>query len=409
MEFQTQAPRTPKERIVAIDVIRGVALLGILIMNIQAFSMIFAAYSNPTAYGDLTGVNYYVYYFSHIFANQKFMTIFSLLFGCSIMLMADNIIKKGGSPGKTHYKRMFILAMFGIAHAYLLWFGDILLPYAIAGMIAYTARNLSVKKLMIVGFILISITSLMMWAYGILLPDLEAKDIEAMKVMWAPSAEAVQQNLSSNLSSWIGQMDTRHLMASKMHTNLFFYLFRIVGLMMVGMALYKMDFFGKRFTNKTLWISGAVSIIIAVVAIDIELTENFVQNWQFEQMFLGTQFNYWGSILMAYGYMCLLMIFARSTILASVKGALANVGRMALSNYLMHTIICGFIFYGWGLGYYGSFERIEQLGVVVGIWVFQLFFSTFWMNRFRFGPFEWLWRTLTYGQMPQLKKSAVTA
>ena len=123
-------PMALQSRLVNIDIIRGIALLGILLMNIQAFSMNFSAYSNPTSFGDLTGVNFYVYYLSHVFADQKFMTIFSILFGVGIVLMAENIEKKGGNPTKIHYKRMFILAIFGLLHAYLLWFGDILFPYA---------------------------------------------------------------------------------------------------------------------------------------------------------------------------------------------------------------------------------------------------------------------------------------
>ena len=132
---------------------------------------------------------------------------------------------------------------------------------------------------------------------------------------------------------------------------------------------------------------------------------NFDSGWQLDSMMSGIQPNYWGSILMAYSYMSLLIVFCRSSGLIKLKGLLANVGKMALTNYLSHTLICGFIFYGWGLGFYGSFERSEMLLVVLGVWAFQVFFSNFWMARFQFGPFEWLWRSMTYGKRQPLKIS----
>lgn len=398
-------PITVKERLLNIDIIRGIALLGILVMNIQAFSMHFAAYGNPTALGDLSGINFYVYYLSHIFADQKFMTIFSILFGVGIVLMAENIERKGGNPGKVHYKRMAILAVFGLLHAYLLWFGDILFPYAIAGMLAFTIRKKSSKFLLIGAFLSIGFCSFVMFLFSFAIPFMEEIDLQNLLAMWAPTQEMIDQDILTNQASWLGQMEHRNFMASKMQTNIIIYLFRIVGLMMVGMALFKLDFFGKRFTNKTLIISGIITLVLGVALIATGNKANFSSGWQIDSMMSGIQYNYWGSILMAYSYMSLLVVFCRSSVLKKVKDLLANVGKMALTNYLSHTLICCFIFYGWGLGLYGTFERIDQLVVVLAIWIFQLFFSSFWMSRYQFGPFEWLWRTMTYGKRQPLKLS----
>jgi uncharacterized protein len=392
-------------RLLNIDIIRGVALLGILLMNIQAFSMNFSAYGNPSSFGDLTGVNFYVYYLSHLFADQKFMTIFSILFGVGIVLMAENIERKGGDPTKVHYKRMFILAIFGILHAYLLWFGDILFPYALAGMIAYTARKKSVKFLFITAFVSIGFSSLVMFLISLVIPMMEPADLQSMMAVWAPTQEMIDKDILVNQASWFGQMEHRNFMASKMQTNVLFYLFRIVGLMMVGMALFKLDFFGKRFSNKSLTISAVAAIALGLFLIITGNNANFANEWPIDSMLSGVQYNYWGSILMAYSYMSLLIVFCRSSALMKLKGLLANVGKMALTNYLSHTLICGFIFYGWGLGFYGTFERSEMLLVVIGVWIFQLFISSFWMARFQFGPFEWLWRTMTYGKRQPLKKT----
>jgi uncharacterized protein len=396
-------PMALQSRLLNIDIIRGIALLGILLMNIQAFSMNFSAYSNPTSFGDLSGINFYVYYFSHIFADQKFMTIFSVLFGVGIVLMAENIERKGGNPGKVHYKRMFILAMFGLLHAYLLWFGDILFPYALAGMIAYTARKKSVKFLLITGFLSIGFCSLVMFLISLAIPMMEEADLQNMIAIWTPTQEMIDKDILVNQASWLGQMEHRNFMASKMQSNVLFYMFRIVGLMMIGMALFKLDFFGKRFSNKSLVISAVITLALGLVLVITGNQANFDSGWGLDSMLSGIQPNYWGSILMAFSYMSLLVVFCRSSALIKLKSLLANVGKMALTNYLSHTLICGFIFYGWGLGFYGSFDRSDMLLVVVGIWVFQLFFSSFWMARFQFGPFEWLWRSMTYGKRQPLK------
>ena len=396
-------PMALQSRLLNIDIIRGIALLGILLMNIQAFSMNFSAYSNPTSFGDLNGINFYVYYFSHLFADQKFMTIFSILFGVGIVLMAENIEKKGGNPSKVHYKRMLILAVFGLLHAYLLWFGDILFPYALAGMIAYTARKKPVKFLFMTAFLSIGFCSVVMFLTSFAIPLMEEADIQNLLAVWAPTQEMIDKDILVNQASWLGQMEHRNFMASKMQTNVLFYMFRIVGLMMIGMALFKLDFFGERFSNKRLTISAVVAFALGLVLIITGNQANFDSGWGLDSMMSGIQSNYWGSILMAYSYMSLLIVFCRSSALMKLKGLLANVGKMALTNYLSHTLICGFIFYGWGLGFYGSFERSDMLLVVIGIWIFQLFFSNFWMSHFRFGPFEWLWRSMTYGKFQPLK------
>ena len=396
-------PMALQSRLLNIDIIRGIALLGILLMNIQAFSMNFSAYSNPTSFGDLSGINFYVYYFSHIFADQKFMTIFSILFGVGIVLMAENIERKGGNTGKIHYKRMFILAIFGLLHAYLLWFGDILFPYALAGMIAYTARKKSVRFLLITAFLSIGFCSLVMYLISFAIPMMEEADLQNMLAMWAPTQEMIDKDILVNQASWLGQMEHRNFMASKMQTNVLFYMFRIVGLMMIGMALFKLDFFGKRFSNKSLAISAVITLALGLLLSITGNQANFDSGWGLDSMMSGIQPNYWGSILMAYSYMSLLIVFCRSSALMKLKNLFANVGKMALTNYLSHTLICGFIFYGWGLGYYGSFERSDMLLVVLGVWTFQLFFSSFWMARYQFGPFEWLWRSMTYGKRQPLK------
>ena len=156
----TNAPTAPSERIIAIDALRGFAVLGILIMNIQIFAMIEASYLNPTAYGDLTGINKWVSVFSHLFADQKLLTIFSILFGAGIVLMTGRVEGKGGSAVGLHYRRTLWLILIGMLHAYLLWYGDILVAYGLCALVVFFFRKVSPRWLLPIGILTISVASL---------------------------------------------------------------------------------------------------------------------------------------------------------------------------------------------------------------------------------------------------------
>ena len=164
------APVADNARIDAIDVLRGFALLGILVMNIQSFAMPQAAYFNPTAYGDLEGANLYVWLAGRMFADQKFMTVFSMLFGAGIVLMAGRAEARGGSVGRAHYRRMGWLAVIGLLHAHLLWYGDILFTYAVCGMVLYPLRHLSPGRLLALGTTLLAVGSAFSVGAGMSLP-----------------------------------------------------------------------------------------------------------------------------------------------------------------------------------------------------------------------------------------------
>ena len=163
------APVVQDARIDSIDVLRGFALLGILFMNIQLFAMPDMAYENPTAYGDLEGMNFNVWLGSRIFADQKFMTIFSMLFGAGIVLMTARAEARGGTA-RLHYRRMGWLMLIGLLHAHLLWAGDILFLYAVCGMAAYPFRRLSPKLLLAIGTATVAVMSAVLFLGGASLP-----------------------------------------------------------------------------------------------------------------------------------------------------------------------------------------------------------------------------------------------
>ncbi len=151
-------PVSERERIFTLDVLRGFAVLGILPMNIQDFSMPGAAYLNPTAYGDLHGANYWVWLLSHLLADEKFMTIFSMLFGAGIFLMTSRIEAAGQPSAALHYRRMGWLVLFGLLHAYLLWSGDILFSYGVCGLLVFLFRKWRPRTSLIVGALSLAVT-----------------------------------------------------------------------------------------------------------------------------------------------------------------------------------------------------------------------------------------------------------
>src|SRR5262245_47254167 len=160
------APVEEASRIAPNDVLRGFALLGILVMNIQSFSMIDVAYINPTAYGDLTGANYWVWVLCHVFADLKFMSIFSMLFGAGILLMTERVEARGGRAAPLHYRRMAWLVLFGLLHSFLLWTGDILYTYGLCGMVVYLFRKRSSRTLIAAGLLALAVGSALSLGVG---------------------------------------------------------------------------------------------------------------------------------------------------------------------------------------------------------------------------------------------------
>jgi uncharacterized protein len=200
-------PVNRTERIVAMDVLRGFALLGILAMNIQSFAMPAAAYDNPTAYGDLTGANFLVWLCSHVLADQKFNSIFSMLFGAGIVLMWQRAEISGRSPARLHYRRMAWMILFGLLHAHLLWEGDILYTYGMCGLVLYLFRRNRPATLIITAFIFATIGSLLMLGPGSLggagwPPEALAEFQED----WQPSRQAIDEEIAAFQGSWINQM-----------------------------------------------------------------------------------------------------------------------------------------------------------------------------------------------------------
>ncbi|MEM9558494.1 MAG: DUF418 domain-containing protein [Acidobacteriota bacterium] len=422
-------PVTVRDRIASIDVLRGVAVLGILAMNIYAFAMPWAAYQNPLEWGGSDRLNLGVWYFTHFVFDQKFMSIFSMLFGAGLILMFE---RAGDRPiGKIWYRRQFWLLMIGLVHAYLIWFGDILVPYAMVGMLVFLVRRWPAKRLVIVGSLWMLPTLLLGTGSAFMqhkmsgVHEIAQEKLEAGEALTPKEQEAVEMFSSDNPfappteekiletievyrhGSYLEIVHERAPMVAIMQIAgfLFFGLWRIGGLMMLGMGLMKLGVFSAArsdgfYTKLMAWGYGLGLPLVALSA--WHLTGSQWDHLRMQK--IDGYWNFFGSVGVALGHIALVMLIVRRGWLRALVDRLSAVGRMAFTNYLMQSILCTLLFYSYGLGLFGTFDRWQQMLVVPTVWALQLAYSPWWLARFRFGPAEWMWRSLTYGKKPRLRR-----
>lgn len=393
-------------RIASLDVLRGFALLGILFMNIQSFSMPGSAYLNPYSYGDMQGANYAVWLFSHIFADQKFMSLFSMLFGVGVLVFTQGREKRLGSALGLHYRRCFWLLVFGMMHAYLLWYGDILVCYALCGFLIYWMRNVSVKWLWVWAVVMLAIASLLNLAFGMMLPHMPVSEIDELRKAWAPDATNIAEEIKAYTAGFASALEFRAPQSLFMQTTVMLttLLWRALGMMLIGMALFKSGFFYLQWPSSRYRKWAFIGLVCGFTLIIFGIYFNQLHQFSLHKsMFIGSQFNYWGSVAVAIGYASLMMLYLHSTQNQSQSSwvtRLAEVGRMAFTNYIAQTLLCTSLFYY--LGFYGQFSRFAQLVVVLLVCAVQVWFCSWWLTRFQQGPLEWCWRSLTYFHRPRV-------
>ncbi len=367
-----------------------------------------AAYLNPTVYENLSGMDLNVYLVSHIFADGKFMAIFSMLFGASIIMLSNKARREHVNSGDLQRRRFFWLLILGLIHAYFIWYGDILVPYAICGFVMFVFRRRKTKGLFTAGVVFLAIGSAISLIIGYTIPLWEPGELQnATQEYWQPSSEAIAQEIEFYRGSWERQILYRAGQAFEMETRVFITstFWRVSGLILLGMGFYRKRVFKAKQSKKyyTKMIVYGFGVGLPLVAAETYL--HFTTDWKFElSFFFISQLNYWGSILMAIGYIGVIMYIMKSARSGFLSTALARTGQMALTNYLLQSIIATYIFYGHGMGMFGDLDRAAQAFAVLIIWVFLLVFSSFWLGYFKYGPFEWLWRSLSYGKIQPLAR-----
>ncbi|MGW8121727.1 DUF418 domain-containing protein [Roseivirga echinicomitans] len=404
----TLQPIGTRNRVLSLDVLRGCAVLGILLVSIQSFSMPTSAILHPLTFENLEGLNLYAWLISHVFAHEVFVAILAMLFGAGIVMISQKARKEHMRSSNLQYRRLFFLLIIGIFHAYLFWYGDFLVAFAICGFFMFAFRSRSKTYLFRAGVVFLALGSALrlMMAYSI--PFWEAGQFQLLESqIWSPSAQDIANQISHYTDTWERQMLVRAPEAFNMQTKVFISetFWKVSGLMLLGMAFYKKGVFTAKQSKKYLSKLAVYGLGIGLPLVVGGVILDFNYRWDFElSYFYFSQFNYWGSVLMALGYCGLIVLFCKVTVRSFVSRSLSYVGRMSLTNYLMQSIICTYVFYGHGFGLFGDLDRSAQVVAVLLLWVFQIIFSTVWLSYFRHGPFEWLWRSLSYGSLQPLKK-----
>ena len=412
METPVSTVQQPQVRIEQLDILRGFALLGILLMNIQSFAMPSAAYLNPTAWGSLEGGHFWVWSITHVLADAKFMGLFSILFGAGVCLFADRAQQKTGKSAMLHYRRNFWLLLFGLIHAHFIWYGDILYSYALCAFWVYWFRNKSPRFLLIASMVFVSIASIysLFVHFSLNAGYIPADGVAGISSYWSPSQERLSSQIQAYTGSIAEQFQQRTREAFFLETQVFFstFLWRAGGMMLLGMSLYKSGILtgqkSQAYYLKLMIPCLLLGVWLSVYGVQFNVAHDFAMK---ESMFLGSQFNYWGSILTTVGYIGLMNLLINRGVWQGLQQRLASVGQMAFSNYIFHSLVCTFIFYGFGLGLFSEVDRVSQLLIVIFIWLIQLWYSPVWLKKYRFGPLEWVWRSLTYWQKQPIRRGAL--
>lgn len=397
-------------RIESLDVLRGFAVLGILVMNIQAFAMVSAAYMNPTALGPLSGPEWTAWLVAHVAFDGKFLAIFAALFGAGLVLMADRSGRAGIPAWQRHRRRMATLAVIGAIHAYAIWYGDILLIYAVVGLLAFVFRNLPVRHLLVLAAMFYALPVLWMLFMTVALQFMpEAAYQEMAGTHWQPGPETIAAQEAAYRGGWLTQMQQRVPDALTIHLLVLptEEAWRVLALMLAGMAAYKTGLLTGDWSTAAYRRALLVGVGLGLPTVLAGVAYNQAAGWEMAQsMYLGALFNHVAAPLLALAWVCgALLVFKRGW-LPNLAARMAAVGRAALSTYLLSSLVCTLIFYGHGFGLFGRLDRVEQLLVVGAVWVLLLSIAPAWFRHFRIGPVEWLWRWSIYGARPPLRRVA---
>jgi len=384
-ESPAPSPAIQRERIPELDVLRGFAILGILLLNIRSFSMPDGASWYPSYYEHFDTIpDRTVWFIGEIFWSHKFYPLLAALFGAGIVLMAESAEAAGLNPDPIHYRRIAGLLLIGLFHAYLMWHGDILVQYALCGALAYLFRKRGPLVLLALA---IAFFVLNMALFSIELPQglIEIVDTDSYQEMRGSELEILR-------GPWLGQLPLRAAESFRMHTLGLIGCAQSLGLMLLGMALLKTGWLsGQRSPRAYLWLAIIGSLTgwaLAFVGISGWLMQDLGggPGWTF--MFVWTLNG--GTVAML-GYLGFVQWWVKRGGFPKLRAILEALGRTALSNYLLQSLLAGFIFHGQGLGLFGHVSRTGQLFFVLLIWSIQIILTLIWLKHFQ-GPLEMLLR-----------------
>jgi uncharacterized protein len=426
------------DRLSSVDVLRGVAVLGILIVNIEYFGLPHAdksaagtewvgvyapALTTPAAVFAWTAVR--------ALFEGKMRAIFCMLFGASAVLLTSRLERRGGPGGAAdvYYRRTLWLLAFGVAHAYLLWEGDILYAYALAGLFLYPLRRLRARTLLLAGALLLAVAVPRAALQARHRQELRARaaaadaaetsgrrltraeedardDWREIEATFRPDAETQQAVRDAYRAGYARLFVRRAELVAIVESSDFYgwAFFDALGTMLIGMGLMKAGVLAAARSRRFYLVMvalgyGAGLPVAAWSALQL-------RRHGFDPVgvaWLSAVYDP-ARLAVAGGHIGAVMLLARGGRAGWLQRPLADVGRAALSCYLGATVICTTIFNGYGLGRFGKLSHVRLYLLVLGIWCLQVALCRYWLRAFRFGPAEWLWRSLTYGRMQPLRR-----
>jgi uncharacterized protein len=428
-------PVAEPERIAALDVLRGVAIFGIFMVNMQFFAMPLMDMIPVSPAGEVPLRDYWSWAIVKVFFEYKFISIFSMLFGMGMVVQMRRAEAKGRAFTPVYLRRLLVLMLIGLAHALLFWYGDILFLYALVGLLVFLLRGARPKVLLILALVGImagvgivgSINSLQA-IFGARTQHYQAAEVRAGAEpagatepvlaedgeddRWARVGAAFKRlTEEKEFTAWreievIAYQEGPLSLALIVRAVTFVIImtgvtlsgfgFRVAGMFLLGAALMKLDFFSPRRRRWHWWMCGlglplGVAGEILGVSLMAEIGEKMT--WS---LAMADPVRLLASFALCLGYTGAVTLLVTSGAVPTLGRMMAAVGRTALSNYLLQTLVSTALMYWWGFAWFDDVSRPQQIVLVPVIFAFQVLASVVWLRIFSIGPFEWLWRSLTY-------------
>ena len=410
----------PSPRIAAMDVLRGCAVMGILWMNITAFALPQTAYFNPAAVGPLSWGDKLFWLVSFLLFDGKMRALFSMLFGGAMLLLIDREEMAGHSGRRAQIIRAAWLFVFGLAHYLLLWWGDILMTYALVGLAALLfirQEPLSLLKwaflFFLVHFLICTafVVSLYGWSHAAAAPGAAASIRDGFAQFTGPFVNPDDPAIVQEIATYRSGFGTivahhLHLYFNDWWWTFLFTAFDTLGFMLMGMAMLKGGFLAGSWEAEHYWRTARHCFLIGLPPMAALAAWLMLRDFPALPA-LGTAlaWSFPFRIPLAVGWAALILWVLTRYQERRVIMAIARTGRLALSNYLGTSLIMCAIFYGWGLSLFGHLRPAELPLLVICAWLAMLVWSTAWLARFAMGPMEWLWRSLSRGKTQKIRNS----
>ncbi|PTY78357.1 hypothetical protein B5V89_10150 [Heyndrickxia sporothermodurans] len=375
------------ERISSLDGLRGFSLLGIFLINMMSYESPILYY-NPKEWWQ--GTDQSLYNWIELFVQASFYPIFAMLFGYGLVLIRNRTIEKGGEFKKIAVKRLFILLIIGIIHAFLIWSGDVLINYAIFGFILIFLLKLSGKSLMIIGLSLFVIPNLFFSLYLMIITLVSSQDMS----MYTDIMNLTKSmDIYSSSNYWnITVQRFKDWMLVNGSSNIIFILFSVIPLMMIGAGAAKLKWLQSAQSERKKWLF--ILIISLPLGLFLKSLPMFVDSnlaFKYIEQSLG------GTIL-SFAYVAIIALFMSYKWTGRLLKPFAAAGRMSLTIYITQSIVGTFIFYGYGLGLYSKLTLGTSMLLAIGIFIIQVVLAEIWFMKFKYGPLEKIWRYFTYGK-----------